>query len=275
LSRHGDGKLLAFLGRQAAKCADRNLGILRLDRRRDIGRRQLVFLQLERIQPDPHGVAGAEDIDTADAFQTLDGVFDLGGEDVAKVDGITFPIRGDERADHQDAGCRARNLDTGLLHDIGQLRLNKLQLVLHLNLRDVGKDAVAEGEGDRRSARARGRTHICKVVEAGHAVFNNRRHRLLDRFGTRAVIARRDLNSGRSDLRILRDRQRCNCKRAPKHDDDRDDPGENRSPDEELCHSDYPCGVKRCLCWFRQGLAASVLGVSMTRPRSSSCASTG
>src|SRR3546814_1843364 len=41
------------------------LGVLRLDGGGHVGRRQLVLVQLERIHPDAHGIAGPEDIDAA------------------------------------------------------------------------------------------------------------------------------------------------------------------------------------------------------------------
>src|SRR3546814_823377 len=180
------------------------LGVLRLDGGGHVGRRQLVLVQLERIHPDAHGIAGPEDIDAADTLDTLDLVFDAGGEDIAEVDGTALFIGRYERADHQDAGCRARHRNAGLLDDIRQLRLDQLQLVLHLDLGNFRIDRRAEGQGDRSAAGAGSGGHIGEVVEAGHAVLDDARHRFLHGLGAGAIIRGGDADRGRRDIGILR-----------------------------------------------------------------------
>src|SRR3546814_13103441 len=52
----GGVDLLAVDRRRGAERADRDLGVLRRDRRGDLGARQPVGVQLVRVQPDAHGV---------------------------------------------------------------------------------------------------------------------------------------------------------------------------------------------------------------------------
>src|SRR5690606_19733601 len=109
-SGHGNRQLLALLGGEAAKGTNRYLRVLRLDGGRDVRSGQLVLLELERVQPDAHGIARAEDVDAADPFQAFDLILDLGCKHVAEIDGAALAVRRYERAHHQDAGGRARNL---------------------------------------------------------------------------------------------------------------------------------------------------------------------
>src|SRR3546814_15429862 len=122
LSGYRHGELLAVGNRLAAQGSHGYLGVLRLDGGGHVGRRQLVLVQLERIDPDAHGIAGPEDIDAADTLDTLDLVFDAGGKEIAEVDGTALFIGRYERADHQDDGGRGGLRNAGLLDDLQQLQ---------------------------------------------------------------------------------------------------------------------------------------------------------
>ena len=126
------------------------------------------------------------------------------------------------------------------LHLLRQQRHRELQLVLHLHLRDVGIGAALEGERDRARVPfdvAR-RRDVAQVVEAVHL--------LLDDLGDRVLDASSPTRRGRSALMVIDggamlgycaigsviDRDR-----AGQHDDDRDDPREDRPVDEEARHA--------------------------------------
>lgn len=72
LADDGGIQLLALYGRQAAELARRYLDVLRGDGVFHIHRRQLEIVQLGRIEPDAHGVLGAEHLEV---LQPGEGVF--------------------------------------------------------------------------------------------------------------------------------------------------------------------------------------------------------
>ena len=86
---------------------------------------QLVLGELVRIEPDAHGIAGAEDVDAADALDALDRVLEIDVEISRRGRPRSqLAVGRDQRADHQDA--RVEDLVTltpWLLHAVGQLRL--------------------------------------------------------------------------------------------------------------------------------------------------------
>ncbi|MDR6103451.1 hypothetical protein QE369_003648 [Agrobacterium larrymoorei] len=140
--------------------------------------------------------------------------------------------------DHQDRRGGPADFDALLLHHIGKLRLNELELVLHLNLGDIRQDAGAEGERDSGAAGRRCRRHIGEVIEAGHAVLDDRRHRFLHGLRTCTIVRGTDADRRRRDIRILRNGQGEDRQDAAKHDDDGNDPGKNRALDKEMSHLD-------------------------------------
>ena len=90
--------------------------------------------------------------------------------------------------DQQVAVARLRDLDARLLDRGGQLRRGELQLVLHLDLRDVGvrsrlrtsRVMIAVPESSRRGR------HVQKVIESAHLLLDHLHDGVLDRFGGRA-----------------------------------------------------------------------------------------
>ena len=136
---------LAAPGRgQAPICPAGHLHILRLHGADHVGRLQAVIVQLERIEPDAHGILRAEDAGVADARHARDRVLHLGGNEVGNVDiGVAAAIVID--ADHHDEIRRVLDHHHALLlHGCGQQRHGRLHLVLHLHLGDVGIGAGRE-----------------------------------------------------------------------------------------------------------------------------------
>ncbi|MNE72609.1 hypothetical protein D3C80_1685670 [compost metagenome] len=142
-------------GWQCTKRTDRYLRVLALDSRCYVAGRQLILVELERIEPDAHGITRTEDVDAANTFKTFDLVLDACRENIAKVYGCTLAIGRNQGADHQDARSRTADFETSLLYDIRQLGLNKLELVLHLHLGNIRHDAVTESQGNGRTAGGR------------------------------------------------------------------------------------------------------------------------
>ena len=90
-----------------------------------------------------------------------------------------------------------------------QARRRQRDLVLRLHLGDVGIGAGLERQRDRRAAvRARGRTEIHQVIDAGQLLLDDLGDGLLDRLGVGALVGRADDDLRRRDRRIRFDAQR-------------------------------------------------------------------
>ena len=89
-------------GGSAAELAGRDLGVLGLQRRDHIVGGQVVVVQLGRVQPDPHGVLGAEELHFADPFQPADDVLDVGDHVVGQGVAVHGAVFRDQADDHQE-----------------------------------------------------------------------------------------------------------------------------------------------------------------------------
>ena len=79
-------------------------------------------------------------------------VLQLGGDIIGKVGAVMLTVLGIKADEHQEVGRRLGDLDALLLNLLRQQRRRRLQLVLHLHLRDVGIGALLEGQRDRHRA---------------------------------------------------------------------------------------------------------------------------
>ena len=92
-----------------------------------------------------------------------------------------------DRDDQQEVGVRLGHPDALLLDLLRQARHRLLDLVLDLDLGDVGVGALGEHRRDAdRSARARRRGEIEQPVDAGQLLLDDLRDAALDRLGRRA-----------------------------------------------------------------------------------------
>jgi hypothetical protein len=236
-SRHRGIQLLAWALRQRAELARGDLSVLILDCGGDVADDQLVFCQLVRIHPYAHGIAGTEDLRIANAGDAAQRIVERIVDEVGEIVCRLLVVRRDEGRNHEETRCGFRDSDAGILHHLRQSRLDKLQIVLHLHLRDIGIGRIGEGERDRRlSGRGRVGRDVVEIVDAGHALLDDLGDRVLDRLGIRAGIVCGDPHRGRRDLRVLRHRKRGDRQDAGKHDDDGDHPGEDRPIDEKARH---------------------------------------
>ena len=237
LRRDGGGEALPLDGGQAAELPGRDLRVLGLDGARDVARREPVVEEPVRVEPDPHGVLRAEDHHLADAGDAAQLVLQRGVRVVGDVVAGHRPVARHEPDHDEEGGAGLGDADALPLHVLRQPRQRELQLVLHLHLRDVGVGARLEGERDLRVAgRVARRGHVAQVVEPVHALLDDLRDRVLEGLRGRAGVARLDADRRRGDGRVLRDRQEEDRERAGHHHDDRDDPREDGTVDEEPGH---------------------------------------
>jgi hypothetical protein len=218
----------------AAELARGDFGVLRLDRARHVAGDQLDRGELVGVEPDPHRVLRAEHVAVADAGNATERVLQVRDEivrDVLVGHLVGLVIDAD---DEQVVRVGLADDEALLLDLLRQAADRLLDLVLDLDLRDVGIGALGEGHGDRhRPARARRGAEIEQAVDPGQRLLDDLRDAVLDRLrvGTREGRAHRDLRRG--DVRVLRDRQTEDRAHAAEHDDDRDHPGEDRAIDED------------------------------------------
>ena len=223
--------------RRAAELAGRDLRVLRLDRRAHVGRGQLVTNELGRVEPDAHRVLRAEHLRLTDAGNPAQRVLHVGDEIVGEVGLCLVAFLRNQCDQHQEVARRLGDLHALRLHDLRQRRQRQLQLVLHLHLRDVRVGAGVERQRYRRAAVGiAGRRHVEQVVEAGHLLFDDLRHRVFERLRRGARVGGVDDDLGRRDRRILRDWQRADGQRTGQHDDDGDHPRKDGAIDKETCH---------------------------------------
>ena len=78
-------ELLAFHRRGATELTTGDLVVLYLNRLGDVLRRQIVLVELVGIEPDAHGVGGAEQLDLADTGYPADRILHIGGHIVRQV----------------------------------------------------------------------------------------------------------------------------------------------------------------------------------------------
>ena len=163
----GDGgvQLLALDGGLLADLAGGNLHVLGLYGGADIGRHQAEILQLERVQPDAHGILRAEHPGVADAGHAADLVGHAACDEVRHVHIVVAAGIVIDADDDDEAGLVLDHGNADLLHLGGQLRHGGLHLVLHLHLGGVRIGARREGDGDAdRTIGVRGGREIEQVV---------------------------------------------------------------------------------------------------------------
>ena len=223
--------------RLGADLARGNLDILGEHGIAHVRRHQLEVVELERIEPDSHRILAAKQVDAADPVDAgqwiaQPAVHEVGDIHIGVAAGGVI-----ERNDHQETGAGLADRKALLLYFRWQQRRCLRQMVLHLDLRDVGISAWLEGCGDAdRTVRAAGRREVHQVVDAGQLLLDDLGHRGLRRGSVGAGIESIDEDSWRRDGGILRDRQGADRQCPHQHDHQRNDGGEDWPVDEEARH---------------------------------------
>ena len=152
---------LALAGRQATQLARGYLDVLLDDGVRDVANRDRVFVELARIEPDPHRIFGAEQRVIANAGNPAQRVLNIGSNIVVDVLSVHAAVGRDEADDHHEVPGGLGDADALRGHLRRQHRLGQGQLVLHLNLGNVDVRALLERQVDlHRAAGLRGRGDV-------------------------------------------------------------------------------------------------------------------
>ncbi len=234
---HGHIQPLALDGGEAARLAGGDLRVVGLHGLADVVGRDAVPHHAIRVEPDPHGVLGAEGEDLADALHAADDILHIRGQVVAQVLGIHAAVRRGDGQDHEDVLRGLGDRDAHLLHDLGHQGLGQLQLVLDLGPGGVGIGARLEGERD--AAVAGGVAaggHVEQPVQARHLLLDDLGDGVLHGLGGGPGIEGVHGDGGRGDGRVLGDGQGVDGQEASQHHDDGHHPGENGPVDEEIDH---------------------------------------
>ena len=244
----GDGRIESLAGhrRAAAKLAGGHLGVLRGERRADVGDGDAVVGHLIGVEPEAHRILAAEDDRLADARNPADRLLEIRVDEVQNVvarQGLRFGI---ERINDQEVADRFLHLHAQTLHLRRQQRDRELELVLHLDLGDVriGSRAERDCDGDVAVGIARG-LHVEHVVNAGEILLDDLGDGVLDGIGGGSRVGGGDRHLGRGDIGILRDGERTNGKEARTYEEEGEHPGKHWTVDEKSGHGK---GVGRVAC---------------------------
>jgi hypothetical protein len=179
--------------RRGADHAGGGLDVLGADLVDDIAGRKAVLGHLLRIEPDAHRiVAGAEQLDLADAVDARQPVLDVEHGVVAQIGHVVAAVRRQQVHDHGQVG---RALDRGhaeAAHFFRQPRLGLADAVLDQLLCLVGVGAELEGDSQRHHAVGRRlAAHVEHVLDAVDLLLDRRRHGLGNDFRIGAGIVAR------------------------------------------------------------------------------------
>ena len=231
----GGVELLILGGGETSKFAGSELDVLGEDGGGQVAGREGKVVQLGGVHPDAHGVLGTEELEVADAGGAGDGVLHGGGNEVGDVDRRHGVVLGNEADDEEEVLGRLGDADALLLDFLREERGGKRELVLDLDLRDVGVGALRETQGDgHRTVLVALRGEVEEVVDAAKLLLDDLDDGALDGFRGGAGIVDGDGDGRGRDGGILRDGERLDGEAAGQHQDDGDDPGENGAVDEEL-----------------------------------------
>ena len=119
LRGNGGVQLLTRNGRHASELARGHLGVLRLDRRGDIARRQLERRQLVGVEPDTHRVLRAERLHLTHPGHAAYRVLQRGRDVVGDVVADHAAVFRAEHGDHQEVAVRLGDAHALALYLLG------------------------------------------------------------------------------------------------------------------------------------------------------------
>ena len=227
---NGGVQLLARNRRCSSQLACGDIGILCHDSSLYLGGGEVEARHAVGIKPDTHRIGLPEHLNVTDTGNAAQRIEEL------RVDKIVHRIFIDpavvriDAHDHQEPGISLGDPDALLLDLLGQVRHDRLQLVLHLHLGDIGVGFGFEGHRDADVAvRIAPGAEVAEMVDTGESLFDDLRHAVFNCFGRCAGIGGVDVDGRRRDARILLDRQSIDGDNSAEHDADGDHPGKDGS----------------------------------------------
>ena len=195
---------LAYGGR-LPDLARSELGVLLVDRTREVGSGEFELCQPVRLDPHPHRVIlRAENLHVGGARHTLQAIEHI-ERDVVRDEQTVVAVIGRIKRQHLQERRRPLLHRHALAAHLGrQARLSLLDTVVDVErgLVDVGAD-IKRHLNLHHALRGRGRTHVEHFLDAVDLVFQRRSDSLLQHLGRRAGVDRLHRHHRRGDLRVL------------------------------------------------------------------------
>ena len=222
------------LRRAGLDAAAGNLGVLRLQRARDVGDRQVVGLQPRRVERDVDlALASADDEDLADAVDALE----LAAQRLVGVLGdVADRLVGATRASVMTGAESGSNFSTvGCWMFFGQERQDAVDAVAHFLRGDVAVLFEQERDDHGRDPFGRGRAQLVDAADRVDRFLDLVRDLGLDFLRRRAGQARRDDDGGEVDLRKAIEAEPGERERADDRQREDQDAGEDGALDGDRC----------------------------------------
>ena len=237
LYHHGGRQSLAGYGGQSANLPGRNQGVLGPYGRHHFGATQSVGLQLHRVDPDPHGPFGPEQLGLTHAVDALQRGNDVAGGVVAQDFDSRVRIAGGEDGKEQEVGSRFIH-PYPLLRYCGRQAWGRTgQAVLHIHLSHANVGADFEPQRHRaRAIRLCDGLHVDQSGRAVHLAFDDGEHAFFQGAGRCARVVGRDHQRGWGHRRVLGNRQLRDGDDAEHHHEQRDHPGKDGAVDKKMGH---------------------------------------
>ena len=245
-ARDDDGVHLgARRTRRLVEFAGGELHVLRLQGLFHVGGRQAIGGELLRLEPDAHGIFGAEQDGLAHAGHAANRVEHVGRREAAEVNEVEVAVLGINGDEHKIVALRLRHRHPDPPHVFRESRLDALVTVLGFHRGDVDVGARIEGERQRARAQFGSRLHVEQMLDAVHLLLDQLDDRVFDHLRGSAGIGHVEGDLGRRHRRILGHRQILERDDAHEQNQDGDDPGEDGSMDEEAGHVSCPASAAR------------------------------
>ena len=201
----------------------------------DVGRHEVVFRHFLRLEPDSHGVISTHHHRVADTFHTLHLRNDVNlGVVLNEVRSVFVSFVHDGEDDEHGALSLLCD-DADLCHFGGEETLCFCHAVLDVDGSHVGVSPLLEGDADvGGTGVGGGGRHVVHVFHTVDLFFQRRDDRVQHGLCVGTGVGGADLDGGRSDVRILSNRQRDKTEHTENHDDDGNHRGEHRAVDKSI-----------------------------------------
>ena len=191
--------------RRRSDLPGRDLLALLLQRLHHVLRVQAARLELVRVEPHAHRIlAGAENIDVADAGQARQLVPDVDRGVIGEIEAIVAVVGRGQSGDQKDRRLLLLDGDALSLDGVWKLGERARHPVLHQDLRGIEIGADIERDRQRIAAVARARRlHVDHVLDAVDLLLDRQRNGIHQDAGAGAWICGRHLHGRRHDVRDI------------------------------------------------------------------------
>ena len=195
---------LPRLGRSPPELTGGDLDVVCPQGGDDVLNGHLIVVQLVRVEPDPHGVFGTEDLHLSHAGNPGDDLLQVGLGVILQVDSAHASVFRDQADDEEVVLRGFADRDPLALNDRRQVGHGQLKLVLNLRPGEIGIGSWGEGHLYPGSACgvACGR-HVEKFIETRHLLFDDLGDAVFNGLRRGSRVKSGDGDRRRGDGRVL------------------------------------------------------------------------